>query len=401
MADISALIASAPFQAAAADLSAHHDRFVADIIRLTEIPAPPFKEARRAEAVRAMMEEAGLEEVGLDGIGNVTGLRRGRGNGGIVVVAAHLDTVFPEGTDVTVRREGTKLFAPGVGDDTRGLATLLAFVRALDAADIETVDDLLFVADVGEEGKGDLRGVRHLFAEGAYRERIKAFFTMDSPDMEELVVTAVGSKRYHIVFHGPGGHSLMAFGTVNPAYAMAAVVAGMSAIVVPKEPRTAYCASVFGGGSSINAIPEEVWVDVDLRSTAPDELARLDATLMELVETAVAAENARGSTETGTIRAVTHLIGDRPAGNTPMDAPIVVAAKAALTAFGYEVRPGSSSTDANIPMSLGIQAVRLGTGGRGGRAHTVEEWIDVEETESVRGLTAGLAAILAVAGTPA
>ncbi|MCF3936619.1 M20/M25/M40 family metallo-hydrolase [Acuticoccus sp. M5D2P5] len=397
MSDIETILAAPAFKAATDDLKRHHDRFVDDIIRLTEIPAPPFKEEKRAEAVRAMMEAAGLEEVGLDGIGNVTGLRRGRGNGHIVVVAAHLDTVFPEGTDVTVRREGTKLFAPGVGDDTRGLATLLAFVRALNAAGVETVDDLLFVADVGEEGKGDLRGIRHLFAEGAYRERIKAFFTMDSPDMEEVVVTAVGSKRYHVVFRGPGGHSLMAFGTVNPGYAMAAVVSGLAAIEVPKEPRTAYCASVFGGGTSINAIPEEVWVDVDLRSTAPDELARLDGALHALIETAVAAENARGSTDNGSITAEAVLIGDRPAGGTAKSAPIVTAATAALKAYGYDVVYSASSTDANIPMSLGIPAIRLGTGGRGGRAHTVEEWIDVEPEESLKGLSAGLATVLAVA----
>ena len=291
---------------------------------LTEIPAPPFKEERRAAAYLDMMRAHGLEDVKRDGVGNVTGVRRGRGNGSMIAVAAHLDTVFAEGTDVRVRREGTRLYAPGVGDDTRGLAVMLAFMRALDAAGIETEQDLLFVADVGEEGKGDLRGIRHLFGEGEYRERIEGFFTLDSPDMESLVTTAVGSRRYRLVFSGPGGHSLMAFGTVNPAYAMAEVVAGMARFEVPAEPMTSYCASVFSGGTSINAIPEEVWVEVDLRSVSAAELGKLDHALRRLVEAAVDAENARGSTANGRITAELRLIGDRPAGSTPVTSPIVV-----------------------------------------------------------------------------
>ncbi|UOM33294.1 M20/M25/M40 family metallo-hydrolase [Acuticoccus sp. I52.16.1] len=397
MTEIRTVLSHPSFEAARADLRRNHDRLVAELIELTEIPAPPFMEERRAEAMRAKMTAAGLDEVAIDAVGNVTGLRRGRGNGTAVVVAAHLDTVFPAGTDVTVRREGTRLLAPGIGDDTSGLAAMLAFVRALDAAAIETEHDILFVADVGEEGRGDLRGIRHLFA----REdaaRIVAFFTLDTPSMDEIVVTAVGSKRYHIVFRGPGGHSLMAFGTVNPMYALGAVIAKMAAIEVPREPRTTFCASVVGGGTSINAIPEEVWLDVDLRSTSADELARLDATLADLVAASVAAENARGSTANGVVTAEAVKIGDRPAGATAPDAAIVAASRAALTHFGFPARLGASSTDANIPMSLGVPAVKLGSGGRGGRIHTLEEWIELEPEETQRGLSAGLAAILAVAG---
>ncbi|MCQ8782067.1 M20/M25/M40 family metallo-hydrolase [Mangrovibrevibacter kandeliae] len=396
-ASIDAILAHPGFQRAQGLLRDGHDRLVDEIIALTEIPSPPFKEERRAEAFRAMLAEAGLDAA-LDGIGNVLALRKGRGNGNVIVAAAHLDTVFPEGTDVTVRREGTKLFAPGVGDDTRGLAVLLAIARALDAAGIETEHDILFVGDVGEEGKGDLRGIRHLFAEGAWRERIKAFFTLDSPNMEELVTRAVGSRRYRVAFKGPGGHSLMAFGIVNPAYALGEMVAGMSRLEVPKEPQTTFCASVFGGGTSINAIPEEVWVEVDLRSTDAGELACLDAALHRLIEQAVANENARASTASGEITAEAKLLGDRPAGQTAPDSAIVTASTAALGAFGFEVSHAASSTDANIPMSLGIPAVKIGTGGTGGRAHSVEEWIDVEPEASLRGLSATLAAILAVAG---
>lgn len=396
--DIAKITAHPAFAAAQHCLRAQHDRLVEEIIALTEIPAPPFKEQRRAAAMLEMMRAQGLEDVALDGIGNVTGIRRGRGNAQMVAIAAHLDTVFPEGTDVTVRREGTRLFAPGVGDDTRGLAVLLAFARALDAAGIETEQDLLFVADVGEEGKGDLRGVRHLFTEGAYRDRISAFFTFDSPEMEPVATQAVGSHRYRVAFRGPGGHSFSAFGTVNPAHAMADVVAGMARWKVPANPRTTFCASVFGGGSSINAIPGEVWVEIDLRSVSADELNRLDSDLQMLIAAAVEAENARNDTSLGQITTEVERIGSRPAGGTPSDAPILKACAQALAAFGFEMQPRASSTDANIPMSLGIPAVKIGTGGTSGRAHSLDEWIDVEPELSLRGLYAGLAAVLGTAG---
>ena len=213
-----------------------------------------------------MLAAHGLAEVESDEVGNVMGLRRGEGNGGLVAVAAHLDTVFPEGTEVKVRREGTKLFAPGIGDDTRSLAVLLAFVRALDTAKIRTRRDLLFVGDVGEEGLGDLRGMRHLFTKGRYRDRIEAFITVDSPEMDKLVTAGVGSKRYRVVFRGPGGHSFQAFGIVNPAYAMSRAIVELGKMEVPQTPRTTFCASIIRGGTSINAIPAEVSVDIDLRS---------------------------------------------------------------------------------------------------------------------------------------
>jgi acetylornithine deacetylase/succinyl-diaminopimelate desuccinylase-like protein len=396
--EIPQIIASPQFQAAVATLRSQHDRLVEEIITLTEIPSPPFKEERRALAYEAMFRELGLEEVGRDAIGNVTGIRRGRANGQMVVVAAHLDTVFPEGTDCTVRREGTKLFAPGVGDDTRGLAVLLAFIRALDAAGIETEQDLLFVGDVGEEGKGDLRGVRHLFTEGPLRDRITAFFTIDGLELDTITTGAVGSYRYRVTFRGPGGHSLNAFGTVNPAYAMAAAVLSLSHIEVPAEPRTTHCASVFGGGTSINAIPNEVWVEIDLRSESQAELDRLDARLHALVDAAVAAENARGDAAAGRIIAEMKRIGNRPAGRTDHGTRIVQAALTALPAFGFAPTTKASSTDANIPMSLGVPAICLGSGGTGGRAHSLEEWIDVEPELSLRGLSAGLAAILGTVG---
>ncbi|WP_236033536.1 M20/M25/M40 family metallo-hydrolase [Belnapia mucosa] len=395
---VAAILADPRFKAAVATLEREHDRTVEDIIRLTEIPAPPFKEERRAAAYLDMLRAHGLEEVEQDAVGNVMGRRRGSGNGSTVVVAAHLDTVFPEGTDVRVRREGTKLFAPGVGDDTRSLAVNLAFVRALDAAGIRTRADLLILGDVGEEGLGDLRGVRHFFTEGRHRDQVDAFFTVDSPEVDRIVTGGIGSKRYRIGFHGPGGHSFAAFGLVNPAYAMARAALALAGLAAPEAPRTTHCVSVLGGGTSVNAIPNAVWMEVDLRSQSAEELARLEAEFLRAVEAAAAEENAARSTREGPVTVEVAPIGDRPAGHTPVEAPIVQLATAAVAAHGYTPRQEYSSTDANIPMSLGIPAVKIGSGGRGGRAHSLEEWIDVEPGESLRGMSASLATILAVAG---
>ncbi len=391
------VLASAAFQSAAATLAAEHDRTVADIITLTETEAPPFKEQTRARKWLEMAGAHNLDSLEIDAEGNVSGIRRGIGNGKLICVAAHLDTVFPEGTGVKVRREGTRLFAPGVGDDTRSLAVLLAWLRAMDAAAIETRADILFVADVGEEGLGDLRGMRHLFCQGRYKDRISAFITVDSPDMDRIVTGGVGSKRYRVTFHGPGGHSYGAFGVVNPMFAMADAVVRLGRLALPAAPKTTCCASVTGGGTSINAIPNAVWTEFDLRSESAAQLAELEQQFFTLLAEAVAAENAARSVANGHITYRVEPIGDRPAGHTPEDAELVQLAKAAIEAHGIETKFEYSSTDANIPMSLGIPAIRIGSGGAGARAHSLDEWIDVEPVESVRGMTAGLAALLAVA----
>ncbi len=397
-AEIAAILRDPAFKRAVKTLDAEHERTVADIITLTEIPSPPFKESVRAAAYLDMLRGHGLDDVEQDEIGNVMGVRRGIGNGSLIAVAAHLDTVFPEGTDVTVRREGTKLYAPGVGDDTRSLAVLLAFLRAMDAAKIRTRNDILVVGDVGEEGRGDLRGVRHLFTQGRYRDKIEAFITVDSPHMDSIVVGGVGSKRYSVFFRGPGGHSFKAFGIVNPMYAMARAVVALSQIQVPAQPPTTYCASIVGGGTSINAIPEETWIDIDLRSESAAELTKLDARCREIMAAAVAQENAARSTKEGAITLEIKMVGDRPAGSTPLHADITQFATAAYRAHGFSPEHAASSTDANIPMSLGIPAIKIGSGGTGGRAHSLAEWIDVEKTSSLAGMSASLAAILALAG---
>ena len=391
-------MASEAYRRAVATLTAEHDRTVEDIIALTQVASPPFQEQKRAQAFLEMARAHGLQKLEIDSEGNVTGMRPGVGNGPLICIAAHLDTVFPAGTDVTVRREGTKLFAPGVGDDTRSLAVLLAWLRALDSAGVKTRADVLVVADVGEEGQGDLRGMRHLFQKGPYKDRISAFITVDSPDMDHIAVGGVGSKRYRVTFKGPGGHSYGAFGLVNPMFAMADAITRLGRIQVPSRPKTTYSASVTGGGTSINSIPNAVWTEFDLRSEAPAELARLEAAFLALIDQAVTAENAARSTRNGAIEAELLKIGDRPAGRTDPDQELVQLARAAISAHGFQPSFEHSSTDANIPMSLGIPAIKIGSGGTGGRGHSLEEWIDVAPEQSLRGMAAGLATLLALAG---
>lgn len=399
--DPAKLIASPAFKAAVAKLDADYDRTVADIVTLTEIPAPPFKEEARAKAYLAMLKAHGLTNVEMDAEGNVMGVRPGtatKGKGPFVVIAAHLDTVFPEGTDVKVKREGTKLMAPGIGDDTRSLATLLAYVRALDAAKIKTKADILFVGNVGEEGPGDLRGTRFLFNKGPYKGRISAFFSMDGSDPSRIVDKGVGSKRYRVTFKGPGGHSYGAFGIVNPMAAMAKAVSDLYAVETPKHPKTTYSASVTGGGTSVNSIPNSVFMEFDMRSESAAELTRLDQTLIGILDKAVAGENAARSTKDGKVSYEAKVIGERPAGETPQTAEIVQAMAGAITALGMTPQHEDSSTDANVPMSLGIPAVTIGAGGKGGRAHALDEWIDIEKAPTVKGMQVGLAALLTVAG---
>jgi tripeptide aminopeptidase len=389
---------SETFRRAAEVLAAEHDRTVEDIIRLTEIESPSFQETERARTWFEMAKAHGLTDLEIDAEGNVTGIRRGIGNGPLICVAAHLDTVFPSGTDVKVRREGTKLFAPGIGDDTRGLAVLLAWLRAIDAAGIDTRADILFVADVGEEGTGDLRGMRHLFQRGRYKDRISAFITVDSPNMERIVTGGVGSKRFRVTFNGPGGHSYGAFGVVNPMFAMADAISRLGRVPVPSSPKTTYSASVTGGGTSINSIPNSVWTEFDLRSELPRELIGLVERFIAIVHAAVAAENDIRSTRNGPVTVEIVPIGDRPAGHTSPSHELVQFAKAAINAKGFETRFDASSTDANIPMSMGIPAIKIGSGGTGAREHSLDEWIDVAPDASLRGMEAGLATLLAVAG---
>lgn len=380
-------------------LDSQYDQVIADLIRITETPAPPFKERARAELFAAMLRDAGLDDVTVDGEGNVLALREGAQDGGVngkvFVVSAHLDTVFPEGTPITVTREGERLMAPGIGDDSLGLASMLAWVRVLEANRVATSQPILFVATVGEEGPGDLRGVRHLFTKGAYAGRIAAFLSIDNADAGRIVHAAVGSRRYRIAFNGPGGHSYGAFGIVNPMAAMAETVRGIYAIQVPSDPKTTYAASVVSGGTSVNSIPDRILLEIDMRSGDPAALAQLEREVLAAAQAAVAGENATRSTRAGSITLDPQLTGDRPAGTTPADHPLVRAALAASQAAGFAARLDESSTDSNIPMSLGIPAITIGTGAGGGRTHSVDEYLETGRERFVAGLSVGLGVILA------
>jgi acetylornithine deacetylase/succinyl-diaminopimelate desuccinylase-like protein len=392
------VLASTPFAAASAFIDRTHDQLVEDIVRITEIPAPPFNEAARGRAFADMLRQAGLPNVETDAEGNVMGLRKGAGGGPLVAIAAHLDTVFPEGTDVTVKRQGTRLSAPGIGDDSRSLAILLALIRALDATSIRTTSDILFIADVGEEGPGDLRGMRYLFEKGPYKGRIKSFISIDgSGPGNDITTGGVGSKRYRAAFKGPGGHSYGAFGLVSPAFAMGGAIVKLSHLAVPRAPKTTFNVGVLGGGTSVNSIPFESWMELDLRSESPDELKRLDDSVRTLMKQAVEDENAARSTSQGSITLDMRLIGDRPSGETPRSAPLAQAVATVVAGLGMTPRFQFSSTDANIPMSLGIPAVTLDSGGEGGRAHALDEWIDVAKPASMTGIRVVLATLLTLA----
>jgi len=395
--DIKQLIESALFKQATAFIDADYDRFVRELIMLTEIPAPPFKEEARAKAFASMLRAVGLSDVEIDAEGNAMGVRKGPGSGPMVAVLAHLDTVFPEGTDVKVKREGTRLMAPGVGDNTRGAALVLAVVRAMNAAKFSTASDILFVGNVGEEGEGDLRGVKYLLQKGKYKDRIKQFIAIDGGEQGSITRGGVGSLRYRVTFKGPGGHSYGAFGLVNPAFAMGNAIAKFSRVQVPSKPKTTFNVGVVDGGTSVNSIPAEVAMLVDMRSESCAELKKLNDAFLTLVRDAVDEENKTRSTREGKVAADPKMIGDRPCGETPLTSPIVQTTTAVVKAFGLTPRYGISSTDSNVPMNMGIPAVTIGRG-PGGRAHSPDEWVDVAKPSAVRAVQVAMAIILAVAG---
>jgi acetylornithine deacetylase/succinyl-diaminopimelate desuccinylase-like protein len=376
-----------------------HDRIVREIIAITETPAPPFKEAARARVFARMLKESGIGNVEIDAEGNVIGLRKGAGTGPLIAIAAHLDTVFPEGTEITVRRQGNRLAAPGVGDNSRSLAVLLGISRALDRAKIQTTSDILFIGNVGEEGPGDLRGMRYLFQKGPYKDRIGMFISVDGAGGGSDVVNgALGSRRYHVTFRGPGGHSYGAFGIVNPAYALAKAMDKLSRLSAPISPRTTFNVGVIGGGTSVNSIPNEAWMDVDLRSESPQELKKLSDELLRLTRAAADEENQERSTGQGRIEVVARVIGERPSGITPQDTFIVQVAAEAIRRSGMSPTYSTGSTDSNIPISMNIPAITIDSGGFGGRSHALDEWIDVDKSASVRGIHLVMTTLLALAG---
>ncbi len=351
-----------------------------DHILITETPAPPFKEATRAALFANLLNEAGADSVWIDDVGNVLGLRKGqRSRTGVhdrrtVALAAHLDTVFPEGTNVNVVVRGDTLYAPGVGDDSRGLIEVLTVLRAMAQSGIETEADVLFVGTVGEEGLGDLRGVKHLFSDEG--PGIDAWIAIDGGRFGNIVHRGLGSHRYRVTFKGPGGHSWGAFGLANPHHALGEAISrfvSKADTFTENGPKTSYNIGRLGGGTSINSIPFVSWMEIDLRSEDPARLDAIDGLLHEAIAEALNQQNI--VRRSGPLLKVdVDMIGDRPSGSIEKDVPIVQYAVAATHLLGGTSTFSVSSTDSNIPIAKGIPAITIGRGGKGGNAHSLLEW---------------------------
>jgi tripeptide aminopeptidase len=362
--------------------------------RLTEIPAPPFQEAQRAAAVKELLSEAGLT-VQIDKTGNVIGELRGVNEKEIVVVAAHLDTVFPPGTDVKVHRDGSRMAAPGISDNGSGVAALLALARALQFAHLKPQRTVLFVGDVGEEGEGNLRGMRAIVE--AYRGKLKAVVVIDGSGTDHVTTKALASRRLEALITGPGGHSWSDFGMPNPINALVRGSVRFINTKVPASPRTTFNIGQIEGGTSVNSIPHEARLKVDIRSESEDELTRLESALRECIIAGVRDEmdSARDRSK-GKLEWKVELLGRRPGGELAADSPLLAALRAADEIVGNQSRLERSSTDANIPLSLGIDAVSIGAGGSGGGAHSLQEWYDSAGRET--GLKRAFLTILGISG---
>lgn len=340
---------------------------------LSAIPAPTGAEAARAERVAELYRDAGLDGVAIDEVGNVTGWL-GTRRTEPVVLSAHLDTVFDRELDVSVARSGPRLRGPGISDNARGLAALVTVADALVSARVRTVRPIRFAATVGEEGSGDLRGVKHLFANGDRRPH--AFIALDGAGVERIVHRALGVRRYRVTYRGPGGHSWAAFGIANPANAVGRATAILADLPAHSAPRTTCAVVRLGGGTGLNSIPQEAWFDLDLRSEDPRALIQLDAGVQAVLARALTEENAHRTPGTPALQLDLRRVGDRPSGLTPRTHPLVQTAIAATRALGRSHELACASTDANVPIALGVPAIALGAGGHAGDAHLPTEWYE-------------------------
>jgi tripeptide aminopeptidase len=373
---IAELLRNTAVKSALAAAKTDEPQTIEDQVRFCEIPAPPFKETARGEELKRTFEQLGLQNVRVDKAGNVLGHRPGVAARPHLVTAAHLDTVFPEGTDVRVKRAGAVLHGPGIGDDCRGLAVMVAIVRAMKEANVSTPGSITFVANVGEEGLGDLRGMKQLFNE-TLKGQVDSFVSIDGTGLS-VTHTFVGSHRYRVTFKGPGGHSFGAFGLANPIDALGRAVARIADFQVPAQPKTTFNVGRIGGGTSVNAIPFDAWMEVDMRSVDRAALASVDANFHKAVDSALIDENARWG-RPGMLTVTKDLVGDRPAGSMPADAPIVKTAFDVTRALGWSATSGTGSSDANYPVSLGIPSLDIGGGGRGTEAHALGEAFDTTD----------------------
>lgn len=385
-----------PVQQAVAFLEREGNWILQQQIRITSIPAPPFMEAERSLYLEEQFKTVGLENVRRDSIGNVLGERPGANPEHVVILSAHMDTVFPAGMDIEVRHEGNRLVGPGIADNGAGLTALLSLARAINESGLRTRATLLFVANVGEEGEGDLRGMRALFADAALRRRVRAVIAVDGSTAERLTTMALGSKRFHIVVRGPGGHSWADFGLPNPVQALARAITRLANVPIPARPRTVLNIGEIQGGTSVNAIPYEAWMKVDIRSEAESEIERLEQALHMAVAEGVAEENASAHAKGANLSVSSTSIGQRPAGELPPRARILEVFRAVDAHLGIKTSIQRSSTDANIPISLGIEAVAVGGGGRSGASHSLREWYDPTNREL--GLKRILFALLLLTG---
>ena len=379
---------------ARAALAANDDRTIATQVALSEIPSPTGSEQARGAWVGERFRRLGLVQVRVDGVGNVLGVRAGAADIAPVVVCAHLDTIFPAGTPVGVERDGSHLRGPGIVDNSRGLAAMLALAEAVDGTSLRTRRPVLFAATVGEEGAGDLRGVKHLFANT--NDPPAACIALDGAGDERIVTRALGARRYRVTFQGEGGHSWASFGVPNPVHAAGASAAKLAALPLPRTPRTTLSVCRIGGGISVNAIPAEAWLEVDLRSSSADVLARCAADIHQAVRVAAHEENARRAPGTTPLSFTIDIIGDRPCGEVDDAHPLVRAAMQATSIIGKTPQLATASTDANVPISLGIPAIAIGAGGRGGGIHTSSEWYD--NIDGALGVSRALCLLVSSAG---
>lgn len=380
---------------AALDWFGHNLSWINDEqVRLTEIPAPPYQEERRAAAVKELLAGAGLP-VQIDKTGNIIAELRGANDKEVVLVAAHLDTVFPAGTNVKVRREGTRMMAPGITDNGTGIAALVALVRALQLAHVKPQRTILLSGNVGEEGEGNLRGMRELVE--AYRSKLKAVVVLDGSGIEHVTTKALASRRLEAKVTGPGGHSWSDFGMPNPINALIRGSLRFINTRAPANPRTSYNIGQIEGGTSVNSIPHEASIKVDIRSESEDELARLESALRDCIAAGVRDEmEPPRDRSKGVLDWKVELLGTRPGGELPADAPLLAALRAADEYIGNQSRIERSSTDANVPLSLGIDAISIGAGGNGGGAHSLQEWYEPAGREA--GLKRVLLTVLGVSG---
>ncbi|PYP34481.1 MAG: peptidase M20 [Gemmatimonadetes bacterium] len=406
---ISRLLAHDRIRAARHHIERTDELTLARQASLSAIPAPTGAEGQRAARVAELFREIGLTNVSVDQAGNVQGWLNGngeKGDGGAqhaaplqapVVLAAHLDTVFGADVGVAVERRGHRLEGPGISDNARGLAALVAVAEAMVATRIPVARPILFAATVGEEGSGDLRGVKYLLngKRDAGNGKPIAFIALDGAGLERVIHRALGSKRYHVTFRGPGGHSWAAFGVANPANAVGRAAALLADLPTRQTPRTTCAVVRLGGGTGLNSIPQEAWLDLDLRSEDPKALAQLDVTVRAALERAGDDENRRRTPGSPPLRIELQLLGDRPSGLTPRAHPLVQAAVAANRALGHDAELTSASTDANVPIALGIPAIALGAGGMAGDAHLATEWY--ENVEGALGIIRALLVTAAMA----